>query len=260
MKYTDMSVKAYDYSPFLSKYRCKEKFASEYYLNAARISKCKRILEFGTATGLTTIPLINAGYYVDSIDLSEEMQEIVREKVKDLPQNVYERLNLILSDMITFQSERKYELVILPDSILLAATSQEDQINTLFNCNRHLSMNGKLAMDFFPPNYELIFKKEIMNYSRFSIPNDFKYLVCRKEKVNPLTQFYEIEFLYNKIDPNTKEILFPEIKSKIFYRYLHIDELKIMLNLAGFRIKDINYEFDSHLRNIAILAEKVKEL
>ena len=70
-----------------------------FYLKYAKNQNGK-ILELGCGTGRVSIELAKAGYFVTGLDLSETMLGIYKEKLKILPKNIQENIELINGNIV----------------------------------------------------------------------------------------------------------------------------------------------------------------
>lgn len=239
--YTKIMVETYEYSPFMSNNRGK---ANEFYVNEV-LKSGKTVLEYGTATGLLTIPLAKAGVSVDSVDISPDMQEYVIDRINKEGKYVGENINLILSDMSEYRSEKKYDAVIIADNVLLAAGSLEKQIKTLKNAKAHMKKGSKLILDIFTPDTKIIAEGSTHQSCTFRIPHLNKtYYAQMSGLVNPLKQTLAIDFIHEVIEENM--MMKDRYYSHVDFRYIYPSELILLLNLCGFKIEKIygnfNYE------------------
>lgn len=255
--YKDILVKTYDYCPYLSKYRADVDYASAFYIDQAH--KCgNNVLEFGFATGLLTVPLAKAGFCVDSVDISAEMLEVTKEKLSCLDGATQKRVNLILGDMLEYSCEKKYDLIAMADSLLLALTSFEGQLKLLKKANNLLRLDGVLAFDIFPPNLKVIGEGTHHDFTRFKLPDGTKYIVKREEVIDSSMQFHYINLDFDELDRNAKIV--KSTAARIKYRYIYQYELMLMLRINGFEVISIDQNFDEKIKNEAWLARKVKEM
>lgn len=255
--YKDILVKTYDYCPYLSKYRAEVDYASPFYIENAR--KCgNEILEFGFATGLLTVPLVEAGFFVDSVDISEEMFEVTKEKLSRLDDATQKRANLILGNMLDYNCDKKYNLIAMADSLLLALTSFDGQIALLKKANSLLRLGGVLAFDIFPPNLKVIGEGTHHDFSRFKLADGTKYIVKREEVIDSIRQFHYINLYFDELDRNAQVV--NSTATRIKYRYIYQYELELMLRINGFEVISIDHNFDDKVKNQAWVTRKVKEI
>jgi SAM-dependent methyltransferase len=110
------------------------------------------ILELGCGTGRVSIELAKAGYSVTGLDLSEQMLKIYRNKIKNLPKSVGEKIEIINGDMAEFHLDKKFSLIIAPFRAFQALTAENDVKNCLKCIKEHLSGDGIFIIDVFRPH------------------------------------------------------------------------------------------------------------
>lgn len=110
------------------------------------------VLEVGCGTGRIYLELLRAGVDADGFDVSEGMLEVLRSKAEtsDLDAFVWR------DDMREFTAPREYDLVIIPFRTFLHNVTVDDQLATLQHCKEALAPGGRLALNFFAPNFEYI--------------------------------------------------------------------------------------------------------
>ncbi len=115
-----------------------------------------KILEIGVGTGRIAIKLAEIGKNVVGIDSSIEMIAKAEKKIKD--KKLSKKISLIKANMLNFQLNEKFNLIIIPANTLLLCENEEDQINVLKNCANHLRSKGVLIFNVYYPDNEMINK------------------------------------------------------------------------------------------------------
>lgn len=248
-EYVAEMASLYDYNPFLSKNVIGDKELESFYLSNTK--EFEYILEHGAATGIFTILMAKNNRYIDSVEISHDMINIIKDKLNKLPQQMKKNICLYEMDSLKFNSGRLYDEIILPDSIILALADKKKQLKILENSYNMLKKNGKVLMDFFPPNNELIRAKEMkQSYARAKDKNGSIFIIERQELWDSETQITELKFIHKEWKNELKEIV-----SFIKYRYLYENEVINMLNEVGF--KKIEYIPNlSKNNNVGIIAIK----
>jgi SAM-dependent methyltransferase len=110
------------------------------------------VLEVGCGTGRVSLELLRDGVDVDGIDVSSGMLEVLREKAaaEGLEPSVRE------ADVTTFRSDREYALAIVPFRAFLHLTTVDDQLAALERMHGALAPGGRLALNVFTPNFDVI--------------------------------------------------------------------------------------------------------
>jgi ubiquinone/menaquinone biosynthesis C-methylase UbiE len=111
-----------------------------FYLELAK-SVSGEVLELACGTGLTTLPLAQAGINITGVDISHNMIEYAQVKAKGLP------VTFIEADARHFQSEKKYSLIYLTGNAFQAFLTDEDQHALLKTVTQHLQTDGLFAFE-----------------------------------------------------------------------------------------------------------------
>ncbi len=102
-------------------------------------NKPRKILELGCGTGNYTKILLEKGYDVLSLDLSEGMLEIARKKVANG--------NFVQGDIRDFKLDGKYDACLVLFSVLGYITENNDLEKVFQNIKEHLNPGGFLIFD-----------------------------------------------------------------------------------------------------------------
>jgi SAM-dependent methyltransferase len=128
-----------------------------FYTKAAREAGGK-VLEVACGTGRVYLELLKAGVDAYGLDIAGKELDVLRKKAAAL--NLKPQVEI--GDMRDFKLKHKFALIIIPFRAFLHNLTTEDQLNTLRTCRRHLSPGGKLMLNFFLPNPEVI----VTNYGK----------------------------------------------------------------------------------------------
>lgn len=230
----------YDYCPYFG--RDREQTAKYYISKLSDIPRAD-VLEIGTATGSITIPILTAGYYVDTVDYSNDMHKIVRRKLKKYSKIYRKRINFILSDVTRLRLYKKYDAIIIPDS-LLAIIDTSDQLNHVLQiCYNALNDGGILLFDIYKPVDNLLEGDEYIDAARFRDENGDVYVVEARHKIDKQQQKQTTLYYYKKrVDANR----YIEVASiEIIYYYKYLIQIKELLKEIGFRDIETSEIFDN---------------
>lgn len=114
----------------------------------------KKILDLGCGTGRETIPLLQAGYDVTAVDLSDDMLNILAKKAEGYHLN---NLKVVKADMCEVRLPEKQDVVILPISTILII---EDKEKLFRNVYENLRPGGVFA--FWYTDYTKVGKSQTM--------------------------------------------------------------------------------------------------
>ena len=110
------------------------------------------LLELGCGTGRVLVPLARAGFEVTGIDLSPDMLERCRERVRSEPPEAGGRVALVEADMTSFDLGRRFALITCPFGGFQQLRTVEQQLACLERCREHLLPRGTLALDLPNPD------------------------------------------------------------------------------------------------------------
>ncbi|MFW6376634.1 MAG: class I SAM-dependent methyltransferase [archaeon] len=134
-----------------AKYRDQEVGDRDFYLETAHEADGP-VLEVAVGTGRIYLELLREGIDADGFDISENMLDVLRKKAADadLEPSVWQ------ADMTEFETDREYDLVIVPFRAFLHLIDLEDQLAALDRFHGTLAPGGELVISSFVPNFEVI--------------------------------------------------------------------------------------------------------
>lgn len=196
----------------------------DFYRKEARKTKDK-VLEIACGTGRVYLEMLKDGVDAYGIDISGNMLKVLEKKAKNLDL----KPKVKKADMRTFKLNHKFSLIIIPFRSFLHNLTIEDQVTTLRNIKNHLAPDGKLILNFFFPNPEIILKtygKEIKETLK-SKNKDYT-LINKPYFVDEVNQI--IEFI-NILKEKNKTIW----EDKFQLAFIYKREFELLLILAGFK-------------------------
>ncbi|MFW9974620.1 MAG: class I SAM-dependent methyltransferase [Candidatus Thorarchaeota archaeon] len=107
------------------------------------------ILDLAAGTGRVTFALANEGFEVVALEKSKSMLSVARRKLDQSPTEVARRVKIIEGTMKNFALDRKFSLIIVPNSFGHLLTSQ-DQLSALSSIKNHLKDDGIFILDLYP--------------------------------------------------------------------------------------------------------------
>ncbi|HLA45311.1 MAG TPA: class I SAM-dependent methyltransferase, partial [Aggregatilineales bacterium] len=187
--------------------------------------------DVGCGTGRVTFPLAQAGYTVVGIDTSAEMLRIARRK---LEHQSHLNIELIQVDVLTYQPERVFSLILLPFNMLMHFTEPETGVRLLRHLAELLAKDGLMVIDL--PNAADMFSGDnddayIVLERTFIMPDSGNTVMQQSVRtLNRLAQQMTVTWIYDEIasDGRLKRTLIP-----LHLRYIYHAEMNLMLAAAG---------------------------
>ena len=140
----------YDYVPLYESHQ-----SADFYVGLAR--DCGGpVLELGCGTGRILIPTAREGIAITGVDLSTHMLHICRQKLSQETRDVQARVELFHGDITDFELDDEFKLVTIPFRPLQHLVTPREQLACLSVAHRRLGRGGRLAVDVFSPNLELL--------------------------------------------------------------------------------------------------------
>ncbi|VVB67724.1 Ubiquinone/menaquinone biosynthesis C-methyltransferase UbiE [uncultured archaeon] len=170
--------------------------------------KPKRILEVGCGTGSYTKILLERGYEITAVDISEEMLKIARDKCA---------CEFIKGDIKSVSINDKFDACIAMFAVISYITRNTDIIEALNNIRRHLKTNGIFIFDAwnglavmrnFPEQRIKELENDKMKVIRVAVPNldsfdhlcevNYKLLIINKENgtLNEIDEKHTVRFYF----------------------------------------------------------------
>lgn len=238
-EYTDIA-ELYDY---VVPYRERQDVA--FFVEAARESGGP-VLEVGCGTGRVLIPTARAGLEITGLDLSPNMLEVCRGRLKAEPEDVRARVRLVEGDMRKFELSQTFQLVTLPFRPFQHLTTVEDQLACLGCLRRHLVQDGRLILDVFNPSLKALaktnFGEEVSEEPEFSMPDGRK--VTRRHSIvsrDEANQTNYVELIHYVTHPDGRqERLVQAFPMRYFFRF----EAEHLLARAGFEVEQLYADYD----------------
>lgn len=247
--YDEFLAEIYEYSPYFGKERREKDYATKFYLNNLPDKQNGRVLELVTCTGLLTIPMARVGYKIDSIDISEAVHNIVKDKMLNEPKEVVDNISLICCNVFDYHTENRYSAIVIPDSFLHALADKQLQENLIKKSYELLEDEGVLIVDIFTPWEEVIAKGELNQCTRFRTKKGELYIVNIHHFIDVKKQIHRFDFIHESYKSKKR------YNHTLTYRYMYLPELIDLFQKNNFEIICID-ENMNYGTNIAVVARK----
>ena len=205
-----------------------------FWLNFAKQYNSNSILELGCGTGRISIPLVEAGFDVTGLDISESMIAFAKTKSS--------QIKWIHADACDFDLNQKHQLIIFPYNGMLHI--QPDGLRDCFSCvKKHLRSDGRFVIDIANPSLNLLLKLSQSQGERlasiFEDPSGSGTVIVSQESAyDAANQILTNKRIY-RFTGNHKEIC------DIFKRRIYFpQEIETLLRWSGFEIEKKYGDYD----------------
>ncbi len=103
------------------------------------------VLELGIGTGLFAVPLHEAGFDMEGLEISQVMIDVVGQRAP--------RLKIHKGDMRNYTINRRYDAILALSSVLVFVNSEREIQQCLERCYQHLESKGILLLEL--PNHSV---------------------------------------------------------------------------------------------------------
>ena len=247
------------YDVFYSSSEYKEE---KYYQEISKSFKDK-ILEIGVGTGRIAIKLAQMGKNVVGIDSSIDMLAKAEKKIKN--KKLSKNISLVNADMLNFELNEKFNLIIIPANTLLLCKNEAEQIKVLKNCVKHLTTEGVLIFNVYYPDNEMINEnnKDEFLFNTLYLKNGERYILYGKNNFDINTQTNEGTQIIEKISNNGSLLFRKNLKVKT--RYLYPEDIIKICEKSNLIVSSMKRDFsnlpvDEFTENIIVFAKKITSL
>jgi SAM-dependent methyltransferase len=178
-------------------------------------------LELGAGTGRVALPLSRRSRRVVCIEISGGLADQLEEARGDLD------VHVLRTDMAAFDARERFALVYCVRSTFFHLGTQERQIEALQCARTHLAPHGRLVLDCFVPDLNLLQRRSEVTLNGWS--DDCADLrACTVDTVSQRVTYREIR-LCAGVPPRVLPVE---------QRYCWPAELDVMARLAGLELED----------------------
>jgi len=214
-----------------------------FYVEAARESG-GAVLELGCGTGRVTLPIAEAGLDVTGLDLSEAMLNVARHKARRLSASDGP-LTLIQADMRDFSLDRGFSLIIIPFRGFLSLMTVEDQVRTLRCIARNLAPGGRLVLDVFVPDLDMLVEDDgSARYLRdvTDAETGRRLVLWHQSRFDNHNQIIDTTLIVDELDERGAAL--GRFYREFQLRYAHRWEVHHLLETCGYEVLEMYGDFE----------------
>jgi len=207
------------------------------------------VLELACGTGRIAIPVAQAGVQIVGLDLSPDMLAQFAAKLPALSPEVQGRIRLECGDMRTLDLDQRFALVTIPYRAFLHSLTVAYQQATLRGVHRHLQPGGRLVLNVFDPNIEIIaahsgyLGQALKRSAEFTRPEDRRRVVVWEALRYDMTaQIVHVQWIYDELDND--DVVASRAYTDLHLRWVYRYEMEHLLTLCGFAVEALYSDFD----------------
>lgn len=242
-KQYDAYAEVADLYDYVASYRTRSDV--QFFVDAAKESGGP-VLEIGCGTGRVLIPTARAGIEMVGLDFSPHMLGICRDKLRQEPEAVQSRVQLVEADMRDFELGRTFKTVTMPFRPFQLLTSVDDQLACLAAIRRHLVAEGQLVFDVFNPSLEILANEDMPGQEFGEDPAvtaaDGRKIVQRARFAgrDRFNQINDVELIYYVTYPDGRQ---DRLVHAFPMRYLFRFEVEHLLARSGFDVEHLYADY-----------------
>lgn len=192
----------------------------------AGLADAESVLELGAGNGRVAVPLARTGLRVVCLEISNGLAKHLRAAAVGLDIEVFE------ADMAAFELARRFKVVYSVRSTFFQLGSQDRQIRCLQVAERHLAPEGRLVLDCFVPDLQLLQRGSEVTLQGCS-DDAVELRACSVDSVEQRISYREIRLASSA----------PTRVLPVEQRYCWPSELDLMARLAGLELESRAADF-----------------
>jgi SAM-dependent methyltransferase len=199
------------------------------------------VVELGVGTGRVAIPIARAGKEVIGVDLSDAM--LTEAARRSAAEGVADKLTFVEADMRSFVADPAVELVMIPFRGFLHMLTVDDQLEALGSIHRSLVSGGRLVLNIFLPDPELVVSQDGRKISHGDFVDE-RGRRCEMWGIPEYDVASQVLHLRVGLDVYDGERPVDTIETGFDLRAIHRYEFEHLLIRAGFEVEALYGWFD----------------
>ena len=203
------------------------------------------VLELGSGTGRVAIPIAQAGVPVVGLDNSAAMLKVARARARKVGFGA-DLLRFVKGDMRDLSlGGQKFPLVIIPYRAFQTLLSVADQYQALATMKAHLAPAGRLIIDLFVPELDLLTgDSPALLYSHESTnpATGRRLIIWNETQYDNFDQVIYVRTIIKEVDGDGDVVHETHRDSQL--RYLYRFEAQHLLGASGYHVLDVYGSFE----------------
>lgn len=197
------------------------------------------VLELACGTGRITIPLAEAGINIQGLDYSESMLEVLEEKVRKQPQIIRSYLRFVHGDMRDFALPDTFKLIFIAFRSFQSLKTDEEAQKCLACVHKHMEDDGEFMINVFKPLKEMgdwwVNHQEQLDFQSTLETGEKVTRHSIRRAIDTERRLLYTDYIY-RIYHHDGSV--EALKDRIRLRYFYGDDLRGLLQNAGFKIAE----------------------
>lgn len=232
-------------------YRTKKQDLRFFIEMARRAGSRARILEVACGAGRVSQALLEAGFNVTGLDLSENMLRLAERKLADSSEDIRARGKYLRGDMRDLDAalgNEQFDLIFIAINSFLHLRTQADQLACLQSIRKHVAPAGRFIIDVFNPEDKDSFASDgrVEYTGAFYNPLNHSYVHAFVSTIAYQAEQKRVHHYF--YDENFPDGTLKRTVNIFNMRYLYRFELQLLLEKAGFSVEDLygDYDFEEY--------------
>ena len=211
-----------------------------FYIQQAK-EAAGRVLELGCGNGRIILPMARAGFKTTGLDLSAAMLEVARDRRREEPLEVRERLSLMQGDMRDFRLEGTFEMVVIAFRSFQMLLTPADERACLQAVRRHMKPGARLVIDIFDPLLDRILPGDQMETSHLPVDATVDPETGHRFEVETLSRHNDtvnqvLREVWRFTEREPSGGILRQEEEVLTMRWIYRWEMRYLLELCGFEV------------------------
>ncbi len=199
------------------------------------------VLEFGAGNGRIAMPIAEHDVSVTCVDLSTELVQDFREKLRTSHWHLADRIKVVAGDMRKVRLSKTFDTVLCTFNTALHLYTRQDVEAFLATVKRHMKPKAKFVVDLsMPQAVDLARPKDKMMFvPRFRYPGVGVVRYGERFDYDPVSQIQYVSMYFEPAEKSTSPWVTP-----LTHRQFFPQEWEALLHYNGFRVEEVFGDFD----------------
>jgi SAM-dependent methyltransferase len=201
------------------------------------------ILDVGCGTGRVVFHMAQEGHVTHGIDSEYDMLERAKMKLNAFA-HARDKLTFYQGDVLTFDIDKKFKMILLSYNALMHFHTQEEQIALLRRLRDWMLPDGVLVIDL--PNAGETFASpdtDAITLERTFMEPETGHMVMQQSVsyLDRVQQLMDVTWIYDEL---TEDGIVIRTVAPVIFRYIFYSELTLLLKHTGFDVDEVYGDYE----------------